>query len=81
MNKQILIGFFAIASLIGLSLGFIGCGEPPGETYACNGTVLSVYAEPDVDCAENTDGRTRCSCAPEDNQNLNKCACVPPIIE
>ena len=81
MNKQILIGFFAIASLIGLSLGFVGCGGPPGETYACNGTVLSVYAEPDVDCAENTDGRTRCSCAPEDNLNLAKGACVPPLVE
>ena len=63
MNKQILIGFFAIASLIGLSLGFGGCGEPPEEPYAA--MVLSfLYAEPDVDCAESPMAE-RCSCAPE----------------
>ena len=81
MKKQLLIGFFTVSTLVGFSLVFAGCGEPPEEPYACNGTVLSVYEEPDVDCAENTDGNTRCSCAPEDNLNLNLCSCVPPIIE
>ena len=85
MKKNLLIGLVGLASLVGVSIGVVGCGEPD-EPYSCNGTVLSVYGESPVDCAQSSQGFFDCSCDPDrvvlvSGGFSDLCACVPPVID
>ena len=85
MRKKLLIGLVGIGCLVGVSVGVVGCGEPE-DPYSCNETVLSVYGESPVDCAQNAQGYVDCSCDPErvaavSGGFTDLCACVPPLID